>query len=218
VDWNNDGKKDLVVGDSFGYVHIFTNFATDVAPDFIASKVQVDGRDFKCLEQAMPAVVDWNNDGRKDLLCGEQSGKIWLMLNEGTDAAPVFNSQDFLWDGAEILDVGELSGREADERSSPVVFDWNGDGKKDLICGRQDGSIVFYENKGTDAAPEFSGHEIIAAAGTGIALGAYARPVISDWNNDGTPDLLSGTGPGGNVVLFLAQPRSAAGNAWNMLR
>lgn len=39
-----------------------------------------------------PEVVDWNNDGRKDLLVGQfTQGYIWLFLNEGTDAAPVFS-------------------------------------------------------------------------------------------------------------------------------
>ena len=34
-----------------------------------------------------PAVLDWNNDGRKDLLVGESTGRIWLPLtwNLGTD-------------------------------------------------------------------------------------------------------------------------------------
>ena len=40
-----------------------------------------------------PAVLDWNNDGRKDLLVGDSDGYIWLYLNQGTDA--VFYC--FLW-------------------------------------------------------------------------------------------------------------------------
>jgi len=38
-----------------------------------------------------PAVTDWNNDGRKDLLVGMQDGgAIRLFLNQGTDLNPVF--------------------------------------------------------------------------------------------------------------------------------
>ncbi len=37
-------------------------------------------------------VVDWNNDGKKDLVVGQfYYGNIWLFLNQGTDANPVFN-------------------------------------------------------------------------------------------------------------------------------
>jgi len=39
-----------------------------------------------------PFVVDWNNDGAKDLLVGQfTNGNIWLYLNLGTDFMPVFN-------------------------------------------------------------------------------------------------------------------------------
>jgi hypothetical protein len=38
-----------------------------------------------------PSAIDWNNDGRKDLLVGQfTSGNIWLFLNQGTDARPIF--------------------------------------------------------------------------------------------------------------------------------
>jgi len=41
---------------------------------------------------AVPFVVDWNNDGRKDLLVGQfTSGYIWLFVNQGTDLLPIFS-------------------------------------------------------------------------------------------------------------------------------
>ena len=37
--------------------------------------------------------MDWNNDGKKDLLVGQYSnGNIWLFLNQGTDVQPAFGS------------------------------------------------------------------------------------------------------------------------------
>lgn len=45
----------------------------------------------------VPAVADWNGDGRKDLLVGQfGGGKIRLYLNEGTDAAPVLKGSHYL--------------------------------------------------------------------------------------------------------------------------
>ena len=36
--------------------------------------------------------VDWNNDGKKDLLVGQYTnGYVWLYINVGTDSDPVFN-------------------------------------------------------------------------------------------------------------------------------
>ena len=39
--------------------------------------------------------MDWNNDGKKDLLLGKwqsTAGQVRLYLNVGTDAAPVFDT------------------------------------------------------------------------------------------------------------------------------
>lgn len=47
-----------------------------------------------------PFVVDWNNDGAKDLLVGQfTSGYIWLYLNQGTDLNPVFDGRSLLQSG-----------------------------------------------------------------------------------------------------------------------
>jgi len=49
---------------------------------------------------AAPAVTDWNEDGRKDILVGQQTqGLIWLFENVGTDLNPVFN-------GAVLIESG----------------------------------------------------------------------------------------------------------------
>lgn len=45
----------------------------------------------------VPDVVDWNNDGKKDMVVGQfKPGGIQLYLNEGTDAKPVFGEGTFL--------------------------------------------------------------------------------------------------------------------------
>lgn len=67
----------------------------------------------------------------------------------------------YIQDGASDL--------EANNWSVPVVFDWNDDGKKDLLVGnsftdesgRNYGHVHFYNNAGTDSAPSFSGHTFI---------------------------------------------------------
>jgi hypothetical protein len=44
-----------------------------------------------------PCAIDWNNDGRKDLLVGQfDSGNIWLFLNQGADADPVLAAGQLL--------------------------------------------------------------------------------------------------------------------------
>ena len=56
-----------------------------------------------------PTVVDWNNDGKKDLVIGQfSSGKIKVFLNQGTDASPVFNGGFFVQSGG--VDISTSSG------------------------------------------------------------------------------------------------------------
>ena len=68
-----------------------------------------------------------------------------------------------LLDGAYIQDgsVDLVSG----SFSVPVVYDWNSDGKKDILVGHKDinsnGYISFYENIGTDSSPSFNGSTYI---------------------------------------------------------
>ncbi len=54
--------------------------------------VQKGGAPLNVDRHSAPTVVDWNNDGMKDLLVGEFPGYVWLFINTGTDAAPVFTS------------------------------------------------------------------------------------------------------------------------------
>ena len=77
--------------------------------------------------------------------------------------APEFHIGVSLFDGADSLEVGFYS--------APVAYDWNGDGKKDLLVGQfQYGLIRFYPNIGTDTQPLFDGYEFLTADGEIITL------------------------------------------------
>ena len=64
-------------------------------------KVQADGKVIDVdIGHLVPVVIDWNEDGRKDLLVGQFSGgKIRLYLNQGTDSAPVYKDFSYLQAG-----------------------------------------------------------------------------------------------------------------------
>jgi len=56
---------------------------------------------------AAPEVVDWNNDGKKDLLVGQfDGGKVLLFINKGTDELPSFDKGTYLKSGDEEIKVG----------------------------------------------------------------------------------------------------------------
>ncbi len=87
MDFNEDGKKDLLVGDSNGYLFIFLNEGTDAAPVLAAREnIKVAGKIFGpdllketfpdhsyCYDRVKPDVADWNNDGKKDIIVGMEA-------------------------------------------------------------------------------------------------------------------------------------------------
>lgn len=85
----------------------------------------------------------------------------------------------------------------------PAFFDWNKDGKKDLLLGEfetgQEGSYIkVYLNQGSAKAPSFSGEYFYATDIEGNKLTNYQwccigiHPRIVDLDNDGHLDILSG--------------------------
>lgn len=76
------------------------------APNFSAGiRIKANGIDMKVDTYASaPCVVDWNGDGKKDLLVGcFYNGNVYLYLNSGTNSNPVFTTGSKLQaDGVDI--------------------------------------------------------------------------------------------------------------------
>jgi len=208
VYWDGDALKDLLVGHADGTIKVFRNVGSDEAPTFDGGtllEVGLAGANvtIDVGYRATTSAVDWNNDAKKDLVAGDLDGKIHVFINEGTDGAPAFLADLVLADGGSDLEV--LGGR-----SSPVILDLDGDGKKDLLSGNTDGQLLLYTNTGTDAAPSFSDYVFVEADGVPIGLPNWprSRPFVCDWTGDGYLDVLIGAGDG-NVHLFQGLPEPA---------
>jgi len=155
----------------------------------------VGGTDIDVGSRATPTIVDWNSDGKKDLVVGALDGKVYIFINEGTDTEPDFNSQTLAQNSGVDLIVPS-------SRSSPHVLDTDGDGKKDLLVGNTNGQLLLYTNTGTDEAPSFSGYTAVESEGNPIDLSATrSRPFVADWTGDGMMDVLIGVSDG-KVYLY----------------
>ena len=189
MDWNADGKKDLLTGENNGAIRIYLNTGTDANPAFSGHTfLKVSGSNFDAGNYSSVEITDWNNDGLPDVLAGESNGKVWLLVNRGTLGNPIFTSKPYVQDGSSNLTVGSVS--------TPCVVDWNRDGKKDLLVGETYGTVHFFENQGIDEDPVFNGSaQLQAGAGT-LDVGYYARPFAADWNGDDVKDILCGTSDG----------------------
>jgi hypothetical protein len=205
VYWDADARKDLLVGLADGRVLIFLNIGTDDEPTFDGGTFLQVGRpgaktDISVGGRANSTVADWNDDSMKDLVVGALDGKIHLFLNEGTDTSPDFVSETYAQeDGEDLVVPCEFP----PGRSSPVVRDLDGDGKKDLLTGNTDGELLFYSNVGTSGAPSFSGYVLVESDGVPIDLpgSPRSRPFVCDWTEDRALDVLIGAGDG-KVYLY----------------
>ena len=86
----------------------------------------------------------------------------------------------------EVTENGPVEDINVGDDSTPAVADLNGDGMLDLVVGDGDGMFHYFENTGTATAPKFEKKTGGANPFAGIDIGDNSRPVLADFDNDGT--------------------------------
>jgi len=157
VDWNEDGRVDLLALDEEGYLALFERGETDgrlslrpgkrifrtKGPSGFSSKGDVVNSDPGPLRlnnqtagrsgRRKLALVDWDGDGRLDL------------LTNSTSTAWFRNLGDNQFEHQGNLTSEELAGH----TTSPTTVDWDGDGVRDLLIGAEDGYLYHMPNPRT---------------------------------------------------------------------
>ncbi|PIX48638.1 MAG: hypothetical protein COY42_29460 [Armatimonadetes bacterium CG_4_10_14_0_8_um_filter_66_14] len=143
LDLNRDGLNDLVMLDHEGYLAFFERRQVDGALQLLPGKRVFLGEDGKPLRlttgkagasgRRKLALVDWDRDGRLDLLANSQN--IDFFRNVSTEGGYVFRNIG-------RVDMRVLAGHS----TCPTTVDWNRDGKPDLLVGAEDGHLYYLEN------------------------------------------------------------------------
>jgi len=210
VYWDADARKDLLVGQADGTVKIFLNVGTEDVPVFDSGAdvfADFPGVPLDVGLRATPTFLEWDNDGKTDLIVGALDGSIRLYRNCGSDQGVPPSFMSTLSTGGTRIQADGQDLRVPSDRSSPVVMDLDGDAQKDILTGNTNGELLFYKNIGTDYTPAFSGCSHIESNGTKIDLSSSrSRPFVCDFNADGYLDVLIGASDG-KVHLYKSIPQ-----------
>jgi hypothetical protein len=217
ADFNGDGAIDLVV--SGGYY-------SDVRRNRLREFVRVDlPREYHIGRDDFWQPVDWDGDGRIDLLTGVSDwreygwddaynakgewmrgplrGYVYFHRNIGANDTPRYAPPVRLQAGGRDLD---LYGSPA-----PNPVDWFGTGKLDLIGGSFVDTVTLFRNTGTHREPRLSPGELVQAGGAVLKMDlCMIQPRVVLWHGDGRPSLLIGEEDG---TVSLAANTAAAGKA-----
>jgi len=199
ADIDNDGDLDAFVGEQNGTVKFYRNNGTAAAPIFAADAAGNPLAGFDVGRYATPSFADIDNDGDLDAFVGEQNGTVKFYRNNGTAAAPVFAADA----------VGNpLAGFDAGYFASPSFADIDNDGDLDAFVGESNGTVKFYRNNGTAAAPVFAA-DAVGNPLAGFDVGSRAKPSFADIDNDGDLDAFVGE-PNGTVKFYRNNGTAAA--------
>lgn len=179
VDIDNDGDKDLFIGDDYAKLSFYKNTGTSVYPAFtlVSDSLPLRSVSFNYA----PAFADLDNDGDKDLILGSYiKDSLWFYRNTGTPENFNFALE------ARGYQIGITS---LGQSSTPVLADIDNDGDRDLFIGATNGRILFYENTGTVSEFNFIFRTNFYNS---IDVGDESIPRFFDFDSDGDLDLFIG--------------------------
>jgi hypothetical protein len=143
-----------------------------------------------------PTAVDWNADGKLDLVVGNFTGTFYLFTGEGKGR--------FVPKG-ELITADDGPLKIDGHHSDPFFIDWDGDGDLDLLSGSSHGGVQWAENvAGSGKAPQFKLFQALIEPGAALPSGqplgeadlkrpnTSTRIWVDDINADGKLDILVG--------------------------
>ena len=186
-----DGKPDLYTGGEGGiYYYKFEKWEEDGTPVY--------ERDLRARETdtniyfgslPMVEVADVDGDGLTDIVIGNSQGQVGWAKNVGKPGEPKFTEPKlFRKEGEDFMEKGGYLNVQGPMEAQwgyvgPTLFDWDGDGKLDLITGDNSSHFGVYFNKTSSKTPNFSERKLLYCDGLEVHGTWRQRPGVAKLNN-----------------------------------
>lgn len=205
VDLDADGLKDILVG-NYGYYATGGNYLGKLAflknigsasfPVFDLQTRDYSGFSSLNLNGLYTSFADLDQDGDQDMVLGEREGSINLFYNEAEagNVAAFTSSKGLL--KYQNIDISSFS--------TPFLYDLNKDGKLDIITGKKNAFLLYYQN--TAGSPPIYSLENdtlgkIKLETPSMVPNGYMSVWLGDFNKNGSTVLLC-TKSNGSIYRF----------------
>jgi hypothetical protein len=202
-DWNGDQLPDLILGGNSGRIYAYENRGKPEEPDWYPLRFPVFEPNQRRI--SAPFLADLDGDKDLDLVVGNEQGRVEVFRNDGDEKAPKW-----------VMGDVRLSQIDVGNDSRPILADLDGDEDLDLIVGNGRGLLIYYENQGSAQTPRFFLRSTRFAS---VRMTANASPTFFNWNDDESPDLVTGDRNGTlRVSSFNPRPGTPPTYGWRMER
>ena len=209
IDWNGNGLNDLISGNSEGRILFFENIGTPGNPAFKpAVQLHAAGEPIHIQQgyggiqgpgearwgYSCPTAVDWNGDGRPDIVTSSATQRHKVYMNTGASGQPRLDrARSLFFQGLDLHGTWRVqpAAAQAGSRMAYVALD---DDDEFHLYWRLDDHNVTDGGKLRLTSGETISANFLHAGGTG-----RSKIVLTDWDRDGKMDLLVGTPRHGSV-------------------
>jgi hypothetical protein len=194
-DLDGDNDADMLLGCEDGTIISYLNTANQGEPmNLVLSQLNFQGIDVGSF--STPQLFDLDHDDKADLIIGEKGGNLNYYRNTGTLQQPSFTLET---DSLGKINVTDYS-VSLDGYSVPCFYR-DALERTHLLVGSEQGDIFYYTGIDGNLEGEFTKSDTLAGL---IGLqefeqdrGYRSAPALSDLNQDGHPELITGNFSGG---------------------
>lgn len=211
IDIDGVHKFDIVAGTYSGKLFRIPNIGSSTGPNFRPTlnrdvlTINTHKRGVLWCNYLSPFMTTaFSNQNRLDLIMGEgtySANSIYWLRDLNSSGTPTYDEDHLL---KMIPGMGL-------EQITPVVLDWNGDGKPDVLCGDRTGHLNLYINNSTDLDhPSFMPPTIVRIGGE-EKFGNSITVALADFSENKLPNLLIGKDDGTvNYAINTGKPGNPA--------